>query len=298
MKKRTMHILLIVSLVTIAAWYLGPSITGLIVDDNRPTIRIATWNIENFGAKKASDAILMQKIGNILDDYDIVAIQEISNVDERADLNCPRNADACPGKKCNAIKNALLEQLQEKNYSVVISNQVKDERYMFVFNHQKIALHDAALIDDPTESTPSCDLHQKNTGLMLRQPYRGTFSAGNLSFALLNAHTSPSQNLNELDGLFEFFKNAVQEESTAILLGDLNADCAYLQYNDAILLRQYFWIIPDSADTTVSKSNCAYDRIIIPYDLKSRFAGKSGVDSRITDDMSDHYLVWAEFYIN
>lgn len=50
-----------------------------------------------------------------------------------------------------------------------------------------------------------------------------------------------------------------------MFLGDFNADCSYVQPSDwsSIRLRTsdiFKWLIPDSADTTVGKSDCAYDR--------------------------------------
>lgn len=49
------------------------------------------------------------------------------------------------------------------------------------------------------------------------------------------------------------------------MLGDFNADCGYVA-NKAwknIRLRtmkHYQWLISDNVDTTVGKTNCAYDR--------------------------------------
>lgn len=53
-----------------------------------------------------------------------------------------------------------------------------------------------------------------------------------------------------------------------IFLGDFNADCNYVRAQDwaAIRLRSsevFKWLIPDSADTTVGNSDCAYDRIVV-----------------------------------
>lgn len=53
-----------------------------------------------------------------------------------------------------------------------------------------------------------------------------------------------------------------------LFLGDFNADCSYVREQDwsAIRLRSsevFKWLIPDSADTTVGNSDCAYDRIVI-----------------------------------
>lgn len=50
-----------------------------------------------------------------------------------------------------------------------------------------------------------------------------------------------------------------------MFLGDFNADCAYVQPSDWSAIRLHTsdvfkWLLPDSADTTVGKSDCAYDR--------------------------------------
>ena len=50
-----------------------------------------------------------------------------------------------------------------------------------------------------------------------------------------------------------------------ILLGDMNADCAYLpnKAKQSLRLRKensYQWLVDDDADTTVAAADCAYDR--------------------------------------
>ncbi|KAL5966699.1 Deoxyribonuclease-1-like 2 [Taenia solium] len=54
-----------------------------------------------------------------------------------------------------------------------------------------------------------------------------------------------------------------------IILGDMNADCKYLSEWDRNELRlrtdhRYKWLIEDGADTTVAKSDCVYDRLVLP----------------------------------
>lgn len=54
-----------------------------------------------------------------------------------------------------------------------------------------------------------------------------------------------------------------------VFLGDFNADCAYVKPSDwaSIRLRTsdiFKWLIPDSSDTTVGKSDCTYDRSAPP----------------------------------
>jgi len=50
-----------------------------------------------------------------------------------------------------------------------------------------------------------------------------------------------------------------------MLMGDLNADCSYISKQKLSKLRlrtdqSYLWLIGDEVDTTVSSTNCAYDR--------------------------------------
>lgn len=51
----------------------------------------------------------------------------------------------------------------------------------------------------------------------------------------------------------------------AVILGDLNADCSYIakrKWPNVKLRNQtrFHWKIADSVDTTVSTTDCAYDR--------------------------------------
>ena len=245
----------------------------------------------------------MRKIASIIKEYDIIAMQEISNVKEQNDAGCPRNQDACPGDpNCGMIRDALNTYLNAENgfnYQFVFSSQVKDERYLFVYNPAKVTLEKAELVDDPEDSIPICDSSPANTGKMVRQPFKGKFKAGNFDFVLLTAHTSPSINVNELQGLEYFFRQTVTEgESDVIVLGDLNADCSYLKASDNISFRnpEYTWVVNDTSDTTVSASNCAYDRFIFgKVATQGDFTGNWGIIKDIPENVSDHYLVWAEF---
>lgn len=310
MKKKTPLIFLVLAL--IAVGIADSSVGNFLADiairigtlfpqSQKETITIATWNIENFGRKKASDSGLMDEIALILKDYDIIAVQEISNIREMSDEGCPRNEGLCPGDpSCGIIVSALNGSLNSRlglNYSFLMSPQAKDERYLFIYNASKISADWSLLMEDPEDENPPCSL--ENNGLMVRQPFAAKFSAGEFDFVLLNVHTSPSINIQELDAIDYFRKEAEKlGEPDVIIIGDLNADCSYLGEYESVSLRtpEYSWAVPNSADTTISKTDCAYDRIIFTIPAVENYAGVWGVDRRSTGDMSDHYLVWAKFY--
>ncbi|MBM2827192.1 MAG: Endonuclease/Exonuclease/phosphatase family protein [Dehalococcoidia bacterium] len=272
--------------------------------DVRPTtIKIASWNIENFGKSKASDGLKMSVIADIIRQFDIIAIQEISNVQEKSDPGCARNEHECPNHpNCNLLRNSLERHLNEpfgSKYQFIFSPQVKDERYLYIYNSERVTLLESGLVNDAEYSQPICLSSPDNTGKMVRQPFKAKFKVGDFDFTLLTAHTSPSINVQELEGLAYFYEEAQKEgEPDVIILGDLNADCSYLGASDDIKLRgpDYIWVIDDSTDTTVSTTDCAYDRFIFKNPTTEDFTGNWGiVREKITDAISDHYLIWAEF---
>jgi len=266
------------------------------------TILIASWNIENFGRTKATDSQRMEAIARILKDYDIIAVQEVSNLREMSDPGCPRNADAQPGHRdYGLIKDALeryLNQANGQNYRFVFSPQIKDERYLLIYDPDKVSFEGATLVEDPEDTEPAWAARPTNTGKMVRQPFKAKFRAGKFDFILLTVHTSPSVNLKELEGLAYFYREVEKEgEPDVIILGDLNADCDYLRESDVIRLkgREYIWVVDDRADTTVGATDCAYDRFIFKEPTKEDFTGRWGIRTDVPEDVSDHRLIWAEF---
>lgn len=279
-------------------------------------IKIATWNIQNFGKSKAENDSKMAIIADVLSRFDIIAVQEISNVYEKSDEGCPRNENACPGhKNCDLIQNALKKHLAQKgnkDYAFLFSPQVKDERYLFIYDKKKIdALTEGELVQDEGDSPNISICDAKSKGDMVRQPFYATFMAGDFTFTLITAHTSPERNVSELEALEKYYRK-VQDKDTenkdVILLGDLNAACSYLPKNKSIALKKpkYIWVMSDTDDSTIRKTtDCAYDRIIFTKTTKEDYTGEHGVfrfDEEIGSTkssalkISDHYPVWAEFY--
>jgi deoxyribonuclease-1-like protein len=254
-----------ISLIVLLALILVP-LYGPCADQSSPTIKIATWNIENLGVSKCKDPVRIRKIASLLKEYDLIAVQEISNVKEQNDPDCPRNDTACPGdKNCGIVRKALEKYLNDENglhYQFVFSPQVKDERYLLIYNPDKVTLESAELVNDPDDSKPICDSSPVSNGKMVRQPFKGRFKAGNFDFILLTAHTSPEINIQELDGLDYFYRQCELEgEPDIIILGDLNADCKYLKETDSIGLKgpDYVWVVSDDVDTTVAATGGCQD---------------------------------------
>lgn len=68
-------------------------------------------------------------------------------------------------------------------------------------------------------------------------------------------------------------------------MGDFNADCSYVTAEQwpSIRLRSLSsceWLIPDSADTTVTSTDCAYDRWVAQQRVWGLPWGAAGADPR------------------
>ncbi|NIO03996.1 MAG: hypothetical protein GTN74_05095 [Proteobacteria bacterium] len=76
-------------------------LTGPTNQETPQAIRIASWNIRGFGVTKAFSFEGMRVIANAVDRFDIIGVQEISNVLEKSDPRCPGNEGKCPrDRKC------------------------------------------------------------------------------------------------------------------------------------------------------------------------------------------------------
>ena len=85
--------------------------------------------------------------------------------------------------------------------------------------------------------------------------------------AFAGIHTDPDEAVAEINALADVhaaIENNMGSDNI-IIMGDFNADCSYVgkAAMQGLVLKtdsKYHWLIPDSADTTVSNTDCAYDR--------------------------------------
>lgn len=262
--------------------------------DAPANIKIASWNIQNFGQSKANNQEIMTDIAYQIKKYDIVAIQEVSNINEKIDYACERNVNAYNSENYNLIEKSLTTALNNASYKIVISPQVFDERYMYVYNSDKIKLENSYIYKDGNVGE-LCGLNNSNNGLMLREPFIGKFSIGKRNITLMNVHTSPTNNMNELNGL-KIFYDELREKENVVLLGDFNFACDY--YPDYDMFMNDVHIFSDISDSTVStNTKCQYDQMFYKGTFVRSIIGHD-VDKTINIKDSDHYPIWAELLIN
>ena len=224
-------------------------------------ISIASWNLQIFGVKKASNETLLNYYADKIDDYDICGVQEIRD------------------KTGTAIQK-LAAKLPEYHY--IISQRAgttsSKEQYAIFYD-------DKATLISYHDYTP--DLQDE----FERPPLEAEFKANNWTFILYTIHTKPSNVYQELTNL----ENLIGEpDGDTIVLGDLNADGSYYDEDNIQHFTTWHWVITNDMDTTVAASNNTYDRIIINQYTENNFI-EAGVMNDVTPEESDHYLVYSVF---
>ena len=145
------------------------------------------------------------------------------------------------------------------NYDYVISPRLgrtnSKEQYAFFYN------------TDTVTSLDSYTYDEKGNDIYEREPFVAYFKAknGSFDFLVIDIHVDPDAAKSEINDLPNVITDASNHfsENDVILLGDMNADCDYLDENDQTLtLRNqiYRWLITNDMDSNVAESSCTYDR--------------------------------------
>jgi len=236
-------------------------ISYLILSPHPQTVKIANWNLQTFGQTKASNTELMHLYVDKIDNYDIIFIQEIRDVSETA----------FP-KLC-----ALLQ-----NYTCKLSSRAGTTNYKEQYG---IIYKEDIILTDFKDYNPN-DWWE-------RPPIKTTFNINKYQLTIYNIHTKPDNVQQEL----YYLEQIVSDKNNVLILGDLNADCSYYNNDKETEFDNWNWLIKDNEDTTVSATDCAYDRIILNNDAKKELENYGIVKQDITKQVSDHYLVWVELEI-
>ena len=222
----------------------------------------------------------------------MVSVQEIRDIDQTVPYDFL--------EQINNRSNNTWDMLLSERSGQQEDDTSYQEQYAFYYNTTVFSPINGSLYNDS-----EFDLFQK-------EPYIGSFEmlneSGNNSgfnFTLINIHTKPAIAMEEINALHTVVQDYQQQnpnEPDIVILGDYNADCSYASseelWQSPMRNSNYTWLIPDSADTTVASSECAYDRIVTTGDLSGRLVGSWGIDytSFNSSNVSDHYPVWFDLH--
>lgn len=253
----------------------------------RDTIRVASFNIQVFGRSKLDKPAVMEIVTRIVQQFDVVAIQEIRS---RDDDILPRFVE--------------LLNAGGRHYDFVIGPRLgrtaSKEQYAFVFDQETIEVDRNQLytIHDPEDA-----LHREPFVVWCRA--RGAASDQAFTFSLINIHTDPDevdQEINVLDDVFLAVRNDGRQEDDAILLGDFNTDDRHFGQLGRIgnLYSAISGVATNTAGTR-QLDNLVFDRL-----ATREFTGRAGVldflrqynlSAEAAKEVSDHLPVWAEFSV-
>lgn len=261
------------------------------VNETDPKIKIASFNIQVFGKSKREKEDVMQVLEKIVRNFDIVAVQEIKDRTLQTLPYFIGRINAIGGDRYDGVASARL------------GRQYHIERYAFIYNTKTIRFRNISYV------------YNDSSDVFAREPFIASFSSvsGNFDFTLVNIHTKPKDATKEIQALVDVVKDAdkrVSDDKDVIVLGDYNADGRDFSETITTGFRApiYYWVIPDTADTTTKATVYTYDRIVFRKQFTSEdFAGKFGVfdfkrryglTQKLTEKVSDHFPVWGLFYTN
>ncbi|XP_007891950.2 deoxyribonuclease-1 [Callorhinchus milii] len=271
-------------LLTVFALACGLSIAG--------SVRICAFNIRSFGDSKISNETISTVIVDIIKRYDIALIQEVRDENLSA-------VKLLMDKLNSATPNTYLYEVSDP-----LGRSTYKERYLFIYRKAVVSVTSSYHYDDGSE--------EMGTDIFSREPFVVEFSSPHSAvqdFAIIPQHTSPTEAVKEIDALYDVVLDVKKRLGIEdmLIIGDLNAGCSYVKQSDWAQIRlrgdgQFQWLIPDSADTTVGHTECAYDRIIASGSaMKSAVIVETAViynfqeAFNLSDEMaqavSDHYPV-------
>jgi len=217
-----------------------------------------TWNIQNLGRSKGGRPAMMAVIRRVLARFDVVAIQELSQL--------PGPPYAWCGKYTESV---ICDSLPDtRSFAVKASPRIGDEQYVVMYRTESAELNNTgATYPDPrgihSRTLHAFDIHIKR---------------GNIDRLVLTVtHTSPEQATEEIQNfpaVLEWMQQSFHGTEHYMLAGDFNADGRYFrdehEWQDSELPPEwegYVQLTNNSMDTTVASNDHTYDRVVVSQAL-------------------------------
>lgn len=249
-------------------------------------VRICSFNIQIFGAAKMAKAPAARILADIVSRADMTAIQEVRSI------------------SIEPVEN-FMRMLPDR-YAYVIGPREgrtsSKEQFWIIYDAEKFTPLAQGVWPDEE------DVFERN-------PFAAYFrAAGGFDFIVINNHIRPDAAAEEIEALplvSGWFQD-LWNERDVLILGDFNADGRY--YDETRLGAvfppgEYRIILTNDYDTTLAGGDNTYDRFIITgpalEDYTGDFGvirfdelydfGEAGIEPR---ELSDHYPVWADFFVD
>jgi endonuclease/exonuclease/phosphatase family metal-dependent hydrolase len=251
------------------------------------TIRVATLNLDNFDATKAARQDIVDVLAQILTNFDVIALQDITAGEQNV---VPRLVDAA-----NSAGG---------NFDFVIGPRVGRDadlrQFAFVYDRARIEVdrYQFYSVQDPDDLL-------KNEPLVGWFRVRGIDPDEAFTFSLVNMLVDAQEANREnaiTRAVFEEVRNDSRDEDDVILLGDFSLDAPALQQLTA-MPSAIFIIQNAQTNPQQDRSNI---NLIADRHATVELTGRSGVFDFLRElnlsmeqalTISKHLPVWAEFVI-
>jgi endonuclease/exonuclease/phosphatase family metal-dependent hydrolase len=248
-------------------------------------VKMISWNIENFGKSKSNQEIAY--IANLLNKYDIVALQEVVAGDGGA------QAVARLGDHLNRKGSKWEYTISDPT----TSTPTKRERYAFIWKTSQVRKIGKAWLE------------KKYASAIEREPYLCTFEYQNKKFTIVSFHAITKNQLPERE--IQYFKFLPEEYPTLnlILSGDFNCPQSHSVF---LSLRKIGFTSALVNQKTSLKRSCKngqclaseFDNMYFPKSKIKKL--NSGVihfyqnfsTLKEARTISDHCPIWMEFNLN
>ncbi|CAF1131319.1 unnamed protein product [Adineta steineri] len=249
-------------------------------------VRVGSFNLHQYGSKKAANPSLTNTVAQIINDFDLGIIQEISDVSLKAPY----------------VLFDELNKVSPSPYTMTLSERAgrsnTKEQYIF-FNREStsgLEVVDAYLhpdIEDNFERPPFIgtfkvkkpgnsgvklftimDVHLRPDGaytelLAMRYVIRDFISSHPQYFDQTETSLQEALDRNVVDATPEK-KPSLKSNHPILIVGDFNADCTYISPTRQRLLQtinyvDFSWVITNEVKTN-TRQTCTYDRILVNGD--------------------------------
>ncbi|XP_013408931.1 deoxyribonuclease-1 [Lingula anatina] len=255
-----------------------------------PPLKIAAFNVRVFGPTKASIPAVMNTIAKVVARYDIILIQEVRD-----------SSETVVDKLLLEVNSLVGSNAYQKQVSDRLGRTASKEQYAFLYRPAKVKVTGTYQYDDGVDS---------GTDPFQREPYVVRFHAKDTEvtdFAIIAIHTDPQEAVSEIGNLTRVY-DAVKQHwalEDILIAGDFNADCNYVNGDewDHISLwtdPRFKWLISNCFDTTVTATDCAYDRFVgagikllsaVVHNSAGIYEFDKGMSKADALAVSDHYPI-------
>jgi deoxyribonuclease-1-like protein len=252
---------------------------------DRVTIRVASFNVQPLGTRKAGQPQVFHRLAEIVLCFDVIALQGLRTAD---DTLLPRLVDEvnATGRQYAYLAGPRLPK------------ETGQEQYAVLFDRASVEIDRAAsyTIQDPDNL-----LYREPLVVWLR--VRGPPEDEAFTFKLVSFHAHPGRVAEELDalvGAYRAVRGDGSGEDDVLLVGTFYDDLA--QHAVPERLGDVVRVVTDAP--TTSRGTQIWDNIVLGRRSTTEFTGRGGVLDLMREfdlsleeaqKLAEHQPVWAEF---